>query len=299
MERRMDGGLVYGLSAVLLWSTVASAFKITLRFTPPEWLVVYSALVSAVVLWLVVALQGKLRLIRTLTGRDIAKTALAGLLNPCAYYLVLFYAYDLLPAQEAQPLNYTWAIVLSIFSAVILGERLSFKMFAGLLVSFCGVLMIATRGDVAGMHFASPVGVGLAVGSSLLWASYWVLNMKSRMDRSLRLALGFSAGFIFSLLIVYPLYGPHLPGSAGIAGCVYIGIFEMGITFLLWDTALKRSTSTARTANLIYLSPFLSLVWIHLLVGETILASSIGGLVLITAGIVLQRLGKPAAISDQ
>ena len=293
MEKRLDGGFVYAISAVLLWSTVASAFKITLRFTPPEWLVVYSALVSAVVLWLVVLLQGKLHLLRRLTARDIAMTALAGLLNPCAYYLVLFYAYDLLPAQEAQPLNYTWAIVLSIFSAVILKERLSFKMFAGLMVSFCGVLLIATRGNIAGMHFASPTGVGLAVGSSLLWASYWVLNMNSRMDRSLRLALGFSAGFFFSLLIVYPLYGPYLPGTAGIAGCVYIGVFEMGITFLLWDTALKLSSSTARTANLIYMSPFLSLVWIHLFVGETILTSSIGGLVLITAGIVLQRLGAP------
>ena len=299
MERRMDNGFVYAISAVLLWSTVASAFKITLRFTPPEWLVVYSTLVSAVVLWLVVLLQGKFRLLRELTGRDIAMTIFAGFLNPCAYYLVLFYAYDLLPAQEAQPLNYTWAIVLSIFSAIILGERLSFKMFAGLLVSFCGVLVIATRGEISGMHFASPVGVGLAVGSSLIWASYWVLNMKSRIDRSLRLALGFSAGFVFSLLIVYPVYGLHVPGTAGIAGCVYIGVFEMGITFLLWDTALKRSSSTARTANLIYISPFLSLVWIHLMVGEIILASSIGGLVLITGGIVLQRLGRPAVISDQ
>ena len=43
-------------------------------------------------------------------------------------------------------------------------------------------------------------------------------------------------------------------------------------------------------ANLVYLIPFVALVYIHILVGENILLSSVAGLILIVAGISLQFL---------
>jgi drug/metabolite transporter (DMT)-like permease len=69
-----------------------------------------------------------------------------------------------------------------------------------------------------------------------------------------------------------------------------VGIFEMGITFVLWLSALKLSESTAKVGNLIFMSPFLSLVFIHFLVGEDILASTFIGLVLIISGLLMQQL---------
>ena len=58
------------------------------------------------------AAQRKWRLLGNLTGKQWLYYAGLGLLNPVAYYLVLFKAYDLLPAQVAQPINYAWPIVL-------------------------------------------------------------------------------------------------------------------------------------------------------------------------------------------
>jgi drug/metabolite transporter (DMT)-like permease len=63
----------------------------------------------------------------------------------------------------------------------------------------------------------------------------------------------------------------------------------MGITFVLWLNALRFSSTTAKVSNLIYLSPFISLIIIHLTVGETILASTVAGLALIVSGILLQQ----------
>lgn len=48
---------------------------------------------------------------------------LLGAINPLAYYLVLFKSYDLLPASQAQPLNYSWAITLTLMAAVFLGQK--------------------------------------------------------------------------------------------------------------------------------------------------------------------------------
>jgi len=74
-----------------------------------------------------------------------------------------------------------------------------------------------------------------------------------------------------------------------ILGVTYVGLFEMGVTFLIWLKALKLSKTTANVAGLIYLVPFLSLIVIYFVLGETILPSTIIGAVLIVGGIILQR----------
>jgi drug/metabolite transporter (DMT)-like permease len=68
-----------------------------------------------------------------------------------------------------------------------------------------------------------------------------------------------------------------------------VGFFEMGVTYVLWLKALKYSKSTSKTANLIFLSPFLSLIFIHFIVGEKIETSTIIALVFIFLGLIIQR----------
>ena len=80
------------------------------------------------------------------------------------------------------------------------------------------------------------------------------------------------------------------------AGAIYVGLFEMGITFILWLSAMKLTDHTARIGNLIFLSPFLSLVFIHFLVGEDIFPSTYVGLTLIIAGLVVQQK-KPQSVA--
>ena len=65
--------------------------------------------------------------------------------------------------------------------------------------------------------------------------------------------------------------------------------FEMGLTFVLWLSALKRATSAASIGNLIYCTPFLSLLFLHLIVGEAIHSATFIGLVLIVASLLFQE----------
>ena len=97
----------FGLATVLLWSTVASAFKLTLRYVDHIQLLFYSSLFSTLVLGMILVWQKKLALALSGSRKEYTRSILLGALNPAIYYLVLFKAYDLLPAQEAQPLNYT------------------------------------------------------------------------------------------------------------------------------------------------------------------------------------------------
>lgn len=280
---------IYGGTAVLFWSTMASAFKISLRYLSPLQLLFFSSGASILVLFLILLFQNKLSLLKDYSGADYLRSVLLGLLNPFLYYVVLFKAYSLLPAQEAQPLNYTWSIMLVLLSIPLLKQKIGWKSILAILISYSGVFIISTRGDILGFTFSNPIGVSLALGSSVIWALFWIYNIKDQRDEVAKLFLNFFFGFVFILIAILLSSGIRMPGTAGIAGAVYVGLFEMGITFVLWLKALKLSRTTAQVSNLIYLSPFISLVLIHFIVGETIMLSTIVGLFFIVAGIIMQQ----------
>jgi len=282
---------LYGISAVLLWSTVASAFKISLRYLDPPQLVLYATLASLLVLGGVLAVQGKLGRAFSWTRREALLSLGLGLLNPFLYYLALFEAYDRLPAQEAQPLNYTWAVALGLLSIPLLGQRLTRTDVAATAVSYTGVVIISTRGDPLALRFSDPLGVGLALGSTVIWALYWIFNTRDPRDPVVGLFQNFLLGLPFVLAFVLVFSRAAVPDPRGLLGAAYVGGFEMGITFVLWLSALKLTTSASRIGNLIFVSPFLSLVLIHFLVGEEILGSTFVGLVFIMGGLAVQQAG--------
>jgi drug/metabolite transporter (DMT)-like permease len=290
--RRQSKATLYALTTVLIWSTVASAFKITLRHLDCFQLLFYSSSTSALTLFIILLIQNKIGFLKQLSFAEIRFSALQGLLNPFAYYLILFKAYDLLPAQEAQPLNYTWAITLSLLSVPLLKQKIRFIDLIALFISYLGVYVISTRGDIFALKFSNPLGVFLALASTVIWALYWIYNTKDHMDQVCRLFLNFLFGTLYVALVTHSFSDFELSRLAGFAGATYVGIFEMGVTFVLWATALKLTDTAARVSIFIYLSPFLSLIFIHYLVGEAILPSTYIGLVCIMLGIGLQQLKK-------
>lgn len=282
---------VLALGAVALWSTVASAFKLTLGYLTPTQLLLGSSLVSCVTLGLLLVIRGQFSALGRLPRRDWWRSAWLGLLNPTLYYWVLLEAYDRLPAQEAQALNYTWALVLTYLAVPMLGQRLRWTDVAAGVVCYSGVLIVATHGRPWAMEFADPVGTTLALGSTVIWALYWIYNTKDRLDPIQRLFMNFLCALPWVILLMAFQTQQWLPRWQGWAGAAYVGLFEMGITFVLWLTALRTASNTSRVSNLIFLSPFVSLLLIGHVLGETVLASTWYGLLLIIAGLGVQRWG--------
>ena len=288
MERQTKAYLYAG-ATVMLWSTVASAFKLTLIHLGFLEMLFGASVVSMTALFLILLAQGKLSLITAYSREEIARSAVLGFLNPFLYYVILFKAYSLLPAQEAQPLNWTWPIMLVLLSIAILKQPIRWGNVAAIIVSFTGVLVISTHGDVLGFTFTNVPGALLALGSSIIWALFWIYNVKDGRDEVVKLFLNFVFGSLFTFAAVL-LFGQwRTPPIEGILGVLWVGLFEMGITFVTWLKALQLSRTTAQVGNLVYAAPFLSLFLIHFIVGEEILPSTVVGLTLIIAGVVLQQ----------
>ncbi|WP_297488407.1 DMT family transporter [Thermococcus sp.] len=269
----------HALLAVLLWSTVASAFKLSLRYLTPLQLLFYASLTSLIVFGILHSRGFSIR-------RQNLRSAYLGLFL-VLYYTFLFSAYDMLPAQEAQALNYTWPLMLVLLSVPLLGKRPGIRVVIGLFIGFFGAFIVATRGNLRGLDFSNPAGVALALGSAVVWASYWVLNLKDERPLVEKTFWNFLFGSAYVFLALAFSGGFTLPPIKGLAGAVYVGLFEMGVTFLIWYRAIKDEMEFA--SNLVYLVPFLSLFFISLAVGERIEPSTVFGLCLIVGGILLGK----------
>ncbi|MCY3840854.1 MAG: DMT family transporter, partial [Gammaproteobacteria bacterium] len=169
-ERR---ALLYALTSVALWSTVATGFKLGLRDLAPVQLLLLGCVVALVFF---AAARGFAS--AKLSLRQHLAAAALGLVNPFAYYLILFEAYDRLPAQIAQPLNFTWAIALALLAMPLLRQRLSARGWIGVVVGYVGVVVILTKGEFDGLAHFDPAGVALALGSALIWAWYWIMTVR-------------------------------------------------------------------------------------------------------------------------
>ncbi|MGI2149404.1 DMT family transporter [Shewanella baltica] len=281
---------VYGMAAVFLWSTVATAFKIALSYYTPLQLVFVAVLTSIIALGGILAWQKKLSLLKQQFLRRPAFYLVTGLINPFLYYVVLFKAYSLLPAQQALSLNYTWAVLLPLLAAPLLKQHLRKSDIAAALVAYTGVFIIATGGDISGFSFDSPLGIGLALTSTLLWCLYWIVNTKDQGDPVVSLLLSFLIGLPFiAVTLVLTDTLPSFSLKAIFAG-MYVGLFEMGITFVLWLMALKTATRTANISTMVFLSPVMSIGFIAWILQETIAMATYLGLAFILSGMMLQQL---------
>lgn len=290
--RRQTKAYLLALVAVFFWSTVATATKLSLVWSSPLLLVCYASVVSCLVLFAAVVIQRKVGVFLALTWRDWRNSLLFGLLNPVCYYLLLFRAYDLLPAQQCQVINYTWAITMTLLSIPLLKQRVGGLQWCAIFVGYFGVLVIATKGRPWSLHFENPYGVALTLFTTVLWALYWIANTRDRRDPVVGLCANFCCAVpvLWVYLLVTEEHIFRQITWQGIVGGVYLGFFEMGLSFLMWLAAMALTTDTARIAVLIFLAPAPSLLFIRFLLNEPIHPSTLMGLGFVLVSLAVQRL---------
>lgn len=284
--------IAFGLASVACWSTVATAFKLTLGWVDTLQLLFYSTLTASASLLLIVVMTGQGRALVAAMKAHWRISLVAGMLNPVIYYLALFKAYDLLPAQVAQPINYTWSIILAAMAMVLLKHRVRVTDFVAAGVCYGGVFLIATQGEVTSFAGSDPLGLALALLSTVIWATYWIINMKDQRAPLIGLCLNFLVALPVTLVLCLA-YSSLAVSRAGLLGCTYVGLVEMAIGFVFWSRALRLTDNASRVVNLVFLSPFVSLVIIHQVLGEEIHGTTIIGLVFLIAGLLFQHWQNP------
>ena len=282
--------IVLAAVAVLSWATVATAFKIALQHLTVYNMLFIATVTATVIYTVMMTVEGKWGALLRIPKKVALEALALGLLNPTVYYMILFQAYDMLPAQVAQPVNYAWPIFLVIMLAVFNRERIPWRKYIGMAISVGGVVCISMGGGgVEGK--LSAAGIGMALLSAVLWGVYWMVNerLKNKLDTTSALFLGFAVGSVVLGVGGWISGAIEVGSRAGVLSGIYIGCFEMGIPFLAFGMALRTTKNPALVNQMCYLSPFLSLFLISMILCEKIAPATYAGLALIVAGLVYNQ----------
>lgn len=278
--------LIYTLVTIVIWATTAAVSKLTLASMPFAGFLFWMTLFCTLGLLAMLLFQKKLHLLKPYSLKEHIWLFSLGALSMFFYNLFYFLAIGSGSAAQANILNYTWPLWIVIFSIIFLKEKAGLRTFLGICISFFGIVIVLTGLDFSGFKLASSAL--FALSGAAFWGLFCVLSKKVKFE-------AFSSMFYYSvygllLVFAYALFKGEvfIPSFKGVLGTFYVGAITTGLGFSLWIKALA-SGKTSIVANLAYLIPFLSLVFIWLLVGEKMHAMQLIGLAVIILGILVQK----------
>lgn len=281
---------IYALLAALLWGSTAATVKLLGMHLNNIQILFYTSAIAVVSLLVVAITQKKLHYLAKYGIKDYCRFAYLSLLGVFLYYLLLYQALHLVPGQEAFVVNYTWPIWTVIFAAIFIKEDLNARKILALVISFVGVAVVITRGSGFSIEGDTLYGNSLAMLAAMSYGAFSVLTKKYGYERVTSTMIYYAFSFVY--VAVYLAVTPQqltLPTQGEWVGLLWLGVFTSGIAFVLWQTALKHGDVT-KMANIIFITPFLSLIYLAALAGESINLYSLLGATLIVSGAILQNI---------
>jgi drug/metabolite transporter (DMT)-like permease len=246
---------------------------------------------------IILAATKKLKMLKNLKMRDYIKLLGFGLPS-FMYFLCYLLSLKLIPAVEASMLNYLYPIIMVILAVLFIREKLNLFKILALLSGFIGTAVIIIKGDIGNINFTNLGGDLLGIGAASSWAVFSILGKKNKLDPYLSIFIYTLEGFILSILTLFLFSGYIMPDALAFSGLIWIGITSIAGVYFVWFRALKLSSPTF-VAGMSYFNPFLSLLFIFLLLGEKILFIQIIGLVFVVLGIIFQRLDQQYEVNRE
>jgi len=177
-----------------------------------------------------------------------------------------------------------------ILSIVFLKEKAGALIWIGVLVSFTGIVIIASTQVT---DFQINFGVWLLLSAAVSAAVFIIMQKHLLKKYSVMQVTAYPIAFgTLFMCIFLPNLIRELPQAPITANLVvaYLGLFPAAIAYFLWGYALNRAEKTVYVTNFLYLSPFLTVVMAYFWLGETISPLAfVGGIVVIT-GMVITKL---------
>ena len=283
----MKKSFLYAFVSIAIWSTTATASKLLLHsFTTMQILAVSSGFAAALLL-AVNLYKGNLKKLKTYSGKDLLITAGVGLLGTFFYNMFLVLGIDRLLASQAMIINYLWPMMAVVAGCILLKEKMTVKKAVAVVLSFLGVVIVTTNGQLTGFASGQLSGAGFCVLAAVSYGLFVALNKRLSYDSSLSMMLYYILSALVAVICLAVTGDFPALGGVQTLGLAWVGLGDYAVAYVCWALAMK-SGDTAKVANLAYLTPFLTLVVAHFVLGDPVTGWSVGGLGVIIAGIFLQ-----------
>ncbi|MCX7843657.1 MAG: DMT family transporter [Clostridia bacterium] len=274
----------YVLMTILLlfWGSFSAVTKLVLYDLDSFQLQFYMFGIAMIVLCIVMIVKKMWYAIPSMGWKRCSKLILLAL-PQFFYYFLYVLALERIPAIEASMLNYLFPVFIVLLSLPFSREKICLKKWISILTGFTGVILVITGGRMEGLRFSDLGGDFMAVGAALSWAVFSIMSKINKED--LLISCFFYTGVTFFLdlfaMIIFSKF--VFPGMLALTGCAWLCISNILLTYAIWFHLLK-TTSSSKVAALSFVTPFITLVFIAIFIGEPISSVSIVGVSLIIAG---------------
>lgn len=274
---------------ILLWASIPVATKKILVELDNLQTLFYSTILSTLVLGILLIFQKKTKDLKKYNKSQYITMFSLGFIGNYLYYVLLYGAFSKTTASEGFILAYTWPIMVLLLSFVILKDKVTIQKFAGILISFFGIIIITTKGNITTFNLTNLQGAILALSGAFVFALFSVLGKKLNFDKTISVFIYFLSALIFIIPTVLIFSKITFPSFNVWLWIIYNGVFVNGISYIFWFKALEGG-ETHIVSNLLYFTPFISLIYISVFLDEKILISAVVGLIVIVVGVLSQYI---------
>jgi drug/metabolite transporter (DMT)-like permease len=225
---------------------------------------------------------------------DIPAMILLGLLGHTIYQLIFIHG-----LARTTPANSSLLMATSPIWVVVIGyllriERVNRRMWAGILLSFCGIIVLVAGGE-GGVSLGGSVLVGdlMILSCAIMWA-VWTTGSKPLLARYSPLKLtawSMATGGVPLVAISVPalLRQDWSKVTVWDWGMVlFSGLLSVVVGYLIWYTSVHR-VGNARTAIYSNLTPVVAILFAWAVMGSAPALLQILGGAIVLAGLILTR----------
>ncbi len=280
--------IVYVLLCVISWAFIPVVSRFGQTSLDNYQFLFWSSILSFVVLFLSTIFSGKFKVFTTYHQHAWIQAVLLGFMGSFLYYLLLYYAYAHADGLEVIALQYTWPILIVIFSIFFLKEKVTNKSLLASILGFLGVLFVLTKGDFNQIHLDN-IGVNLIVLSAAsVFALFSVLSKKCNLEPITGTTIFFLSASVCSLTAMSLFSKFAVPSVATLVPLIINGVIINGLSYIFWLKALSYSKASF-IAPFVFLTPILASLLVILFFKETFLPVYFVGMgLVILSGLISQ-----------
>jgi drug/metabolite transporter (DMT)-like permease len=180
-------------------------------------------------------------------------------------------------------------IAIALASFIFLKEKLSVRQAAGMVISLFGVIVVVTKGRLAGLiHFQINSGVLLMLAAVGTWGIYAVAGRSAMKHISPYMATLWAG--IIGVLFMIPFDLPTLSftqlNTSFWSSMFYTAIGGTVAAMIFWNIGIQRVGGT-KSGMFLNLNPIFTAILAFLLMGETVHGVQIIGTFFVIAGVSL------------
>ncbi|KAI2669246.1 DMT family transporter [Pseudomonas sp. TNT3] len=270
---------------VLTWSSGFVGARFSLDYAPPLLVVFWRCVVVALILFPFVA-----RPLRQTSLAVLLKNAGIGLLAMAGYLAGVVQGIALgVPAGLAALFADLLPMGMALLAAVVLGQRMVWQVWAGLVIGLIGVVLVTHGalgwGNAPLWAYGLPLLGMLSLAVATLWQKHLPASQSLGLLPNLWLQCAVSS---VAFAIVEGAQGSlaPIPGTGFALSVLWtVGLSTLGGYGLYW-ICLRRATAT-RVASVLYLSPPVTMLWAWAMFDEPLSWQMIAGMAVSGMGIWL------------